>query len=197
MKTKFVNGLFLLAAAVFSTSLGAADEASPDDPGLPIGQRAPAFTLKNQGGKEVSLEALLKKGPVAVVFYRSADWCLYCKLQLIQLQRNIKEIEASGGQVVAISYDSMVVIKRFADRQKITLPLLSDNNSKIIDAYGMRVPDATTEYAGISRHGTFILDQKGVIRAKFSVFSYEDRPAIGALVKALKEARNANEGAKP
>jgi hypothetical protein len=41
----------------------------------------------------VSLDALLKKGPVAVVFIRSVDWCVYCQLQAIELQRNLKEIE--------------------------------------------------------------------------------------------------------
>ena len=35
---------------------------------------APAFTLKAQDGRDVSLDALLKKGLLAMVFYRSADW---------------------------------------------------------------------------------------------------------------------------
>jgi peroxiredoxin len=35
---------------------------------------APAFTLKDQHGRDVSLDSLLKKGPVALVFHRSADW---------------------------------------------------------------------------------------------------------------------------
>ena len=51
-----------------------AQEASPEKTGLAIGQKAPAFTLKDQNDKEVSLASLLKKGPVALVFYRSADW---------------------------------------------------------------------------------------------------------------------------
>jgi len=42
--------------------------------GLAVGERAPKFALKNQDGKPVSSEELLKKGPVVVVFYRSADW---------------------------------------------------------------------------------------------------------------------------
>ena len=43
-------------------------------PGLEAGEKAPAFKLKDQKGKDVSLEELLKKGKVAVVFQRSADW---------------------------------------------------------------------------------------------------------------------------
>ena len=43
-------------------------------PGLAVGKQVPDFVLKDQAGAEQSLAALLKKGPVAVVFYRSADW---------------------------------------------------------------------------------------------------------------------------
>ncbi len=39
-----------------------------------VGEKAPRFTLKDQEGKERSLDELLKKGKVALVFYRSADW---------------------------------------------------------------------------------------------------------------------------
>jgi cytochrome oxidase Cu insertion factor (SCO1/SenC/PrrC family) len=48
--------------------------ASDEQPGLQVGEKAPKFTLKNQEGQERSLDDLLKKGKVALVFYRSADW---------------------------------------------------------------------------------------------------------------------------
>ena len=43
-------------------------------PGIAVGDRAPNFTLKDQEGKERSLDEFLGKGKVALVFYRSADW---------------------------------------------------------------------------------------------------------------------------
>ncbi len=52
----------------------AAAPASPEKIGVAVGQKAPSFTLKDQDDHEVSLAALLKKGPVALVFFRSADW---------------------------------------------------------------------------------------------------------------------------
>ena len=52
----------------------AAEAAAPEKTGLSVGQKAPAFTLKDQNDRDVSLDSLLKKGPVALVFYRSADW---------------------------------------------------------------------------------------------------------------------------
>jgi cytochrome oxidase Cu insertion factor (SCO1/SenC/PrrC family) len=41
---------------------------------LAVGARAPAFALEDQNGRERTLEDFLKKGKVALVFYRSAKW---------------------------------------------------------------------------------------------------------------------------
>jgi len=51
-----------------------AEPAAPEKVGLDVGQKAPAFALKDQNDRDVALDSLLKKGPVALVFYRSADW---------------------------------------------------------------------------------------------------------------------------
>ena len=85
LRLQFLCG-FVLAAALFSAGVCATDIEPPEDAGLPVGRVAPDFSLTGQDGKQVSLASLLKKGPVAVVFHRSADWCLYCKLQMVQLQ---------------------------------------------------------------------------------------------------------------
>jgi cytochrome oxidase Cu insertion factor (SCO1/SenC/PrrC family) len=55
-------------------AVNAAEPASPEKTGLAVGERAPDFTLKDQNDRDASLSALLKKGPVALVFFRSADW---------------------------------------------------------------------------------------------------------------------------
>jgi cytochrome oxidase Cu insertion factor (SCO1/SenC/PrrC family) len=63
------------AALLFlAVTARAAEPAAPEKTGLAVGQKAPSFTLKDQSDRDVSLEALLKKGPVALVFHRSADW---------------------------------------------------------------------------------------------------------------------------
>jgi len=41
---------------------------------IKIGVKAPDFSLKDSSGKEQKLTDHLKKGPVALVFYRSGDW---------------------------------------------------------------------------------------------------------------------------
>jgi peroxiredoxin len=194
MKTRLLT-LCTLAAVMLSTGLQATGEAPTERTGTQIGQHAPLFTLKDQNNQAVSLGEMLKKGPVALVFVRSADWCLYCKLQLIQLQRNLKTIEASGGQVVGISYDPVKVLKHFANEQAITFQLLSDVGSKTIDAYDMRNKQSND---GSANHGVIILDQKGVIRARpYLLSSQPDQHNVDILVNALKEARNVNGETKP
>ena len=47
---------------------------TPSKTGPAIGMTAPSFKLKDQSGKERSLDEFLKKGNVALVFFRSAGW---------------------------------------------------------------------------------------------------------------------------
>ena len=101
----------------------------------------------------------------------------------------MKEIEATGGQLVAISYDSAAILKRFSANSAITYPLLSDPGSKTIDAYGIRNKEAPERWSGIPHPGTFIVDTKGVIRAKLFLEGYKERHAPEALIEALKKAR--------
>jgi hypothetical protein len=64
--------VLLAAPMIFSQEKG--EPASQEQPGLKVGESAPKFTLKDQEGSDRSLNELLEKGPVALVFYRSADW---------------------------------------------------------------------------------------------------------------------------
>ena len=65
---------FLIGAGV-AAGVAAATAPAPDEKtGIKVGENAPEFKLKDQAGKERALSALLKDGPVALVFYRSASW---------------------------------------------------------------------------------------------------------------------------
>jgi peroxiredoxin len=58
-------------------------------------------------------------------------------MQLRKLQSSLKEIEAAGGQVAVISYDSAGTVKRVAAKREVTFLLLSDPGSKTIEAFGI------------------------------------------------------------
>lgn len=108
---------------------------------------------------------------------------------MVQLQTSLKEIEAAGGHLVAISYDSTNVLKRFAAKNAITYPLLADAGSQTIDAYGIRNQEAPARWNGIPHPGTFVVGTNGFIRSKLFLEGYKDRHAAEALVQALRAAR--------
>ena len=64
----------LLLAAPATWPQDKEKSAPEDQTGLKVGEPAPKFTLKDQEGRERSLDEFLTKGKVALVFYRSADW---------------------------------------------------------------------------------------------------------------------------
>ena len=98
-------------------------------------------------------------------------------------------IEEAGVQIVGISYDDPKVLKTFSDRMKIAFPLLSDPESKTIEAYHIRNEAAKGKADGVPNPGTFILDQNGVIRAKIFLDGYRDRHTTDALIEAAKAIR--------
>jgi cytochrome oxidase Cu insertion factor (SCO1/SenC/PrrC family) len=62
-----------LAAMMAAAPAWAADPPA-EKTGLKVGEKAPAFTLKDQAGTERTLAEFVKQGKVALVFYRSAAW---------------------------------------------------------------------------------------------------------------------------
>jgi len=108
---------------------------------------------------------------------------------LVQLQRDLKSIEAEGIQVVGISYDDTKVLKTFSDRMKTAFPLLSDPGSRTIDAYHIRNEDAKGRAEGVPNPGTFILNREGIIRAKLFLEGYRERHTTDALIEAAKSIK--------
>ena len=87
---------------------------------------------------------------------------------------------------MGISYDDPAILKKFAVSNKITFPLLSDPESETIDAYHIRNAAAKGKAAGVPHPGTFLVDSKGVIRAKLFLENFRERHSTEALVKEAK-----------
>jgi cytochrome oxidase Cu insertion factor (SCO1/SenC/PrrC family) len=64
----------VLGLLVGLTGAAGADPPPDEKTGLKVGEKAPEFTLKDQAGKDRALKEMLKDGPVALVFFRSAGW---------------------------------------------------------------------------------------------------------------------------
>lgn len=160
-----------------------------ETPGLNVGARAPDFALVNAAGESVTLSALLAKGPVALAFVRSADWCPFCRTQLQELQKNLPEIAGADIQLVALSYDAPATNAAAAKKLGLTFPLLSDPGSKTIDAYGIRNTEAGGRAAGVPHPVLFIVDRAGTIRAKLARDGYRERPESAEIVAAARNLR--------
>ena len=91
---------------------------------------------------------------------------------------------------MAISYDPVDALTKFADKKQITFPLLSDPESKTIVAYGLLNKEAKGKTKGIPYPGTFLIDKAGVIRAKLFVDGYRERHSIKELLKAVEAIKN-------
>lgn len=99
----------------------------------------------------------------------------------MQLQGDIDAFKTLNTQIVAVSYDSVDVLKKFADSKDITFPLLSDAGSKTIKAFGIHNKD------GLPHPGTFLIDQQGVVKAKLFLEGYRKRHDNAALIDAAKK----------
>lgn len=153
--------------------------------GLRTGQKAPDFSCVDQFGKTQTLETLRGQNGTVLLFYRSADWCPYCKGQLIQLQAAKERFEKQGLKVAGISYDDVEILKYFSGRRKIEFPLLSDPDSKIIRQYQVLNAEAAGPNAGMARPGYFYIDSEGVIREKFFEAKYRERLTGNTLLSKL------------
>ena len=160
--------MVLLAAAI-------AGFAAETIGGLKPGAKAPFFSLQDQAGKPQTLSTLSGRNGLLLLFFRSADWCPFCKGQLVDLEGMQKAFAAKGIGVAAVSYDSPAILADFAKRRAITYPLLSDPSSKLIDGFGIRNREATGMQAGIPYPGYFLIDPHGVINKRFFETEYYNR----------------------
>jgi peroxiredoxin len=109
---------------------------------LKLGDKAPAFTLKDPDGKDVSSATLLAAGPLVVSFYRGV-WCPYCNMELQALQAALPEFERLGAKLVAISPQTQVNSRKSLRQNDLGFPILSDTHNDVAAAFGLKfaMPD--------------------------------------------------------
>jgi peroxiredoxin len=105
--------------------------------GLKAGEKAPDFTLPNAEGKNVSLSAYLKKGPVILKFYRG-EWCPICNLDLRALQKIISEIKSFGASLLAVSPQNSENASTMKEKNKLDFEVLSDSEQSVIKLYKLQ-----------------------------------------------------------
>ena len=136
---------------------------------LAAGDAAPAFTLPDQDGKPVSLSDFA--GSTVIVYFYPADDTPGCTKEACQFNENLGAFGRSGAKVLGISPDSPAKHVKFREKYGLVLPLLSDPDHRVMEAYGAW--GEKTMYGkktvGTIR-STFLVDGQGnVVRAWYNV----------------------------
>ena len=175
-------------------------EASPKP-----GETMPSFALPDERGQIVTMEELLKKGPLAITFHRGY-WCPYCRINTHALAEVQDEIAAEGGQIAAIIPDREHYAAGLKAEADAVFPMLTDFDN----GYAMSLNLAFwvgEEMQGLMTGAgwdvsksqgtntwllpipaTFIVGTDGEVKARFIDPDYRRRPAIEDLISALKDA---------
>jgi peroxiredoxin len=105
--------------------------------------------------------------------------------QLVELQEALPKFEAAGIKLYAVSYDEVGALAEFAHHHDIKYPLLSDVGSKVIDRFGIRNHFVTKDqipYYGIPFPGTYLVDEQGIVSAKFFQRNLAQRESAEAVI---------------
>ena len=183
--------LGLLSLVLTLALAGSPLRANPDfDLGPAVNAKAPDIgTPPDQSGKPRALASLMGEKGLVLFFFRSADWCPFCKAQLMDLNTGVAAIESRGYKLAGLSYDSPAILKGFTEQRSIRYTLLSDPKSEVIDRYKLRdpqYPPGNLAY-GVPRPIIFILDKNGVIKSKLYEETYTKRPPVSLVISTIDE----------
>jgi peroxiredoxin (alkyl hydroperoxide reductase subunit C) len=131
---------------------------------IEAGQPAPAFTLKDQEGNDVSLSDFAGNQAVALVFY-PFTFTGVCEGELCQLRDDIADYQAAGVQVLAVSCDTRHAQRVWAEQKGWTFPVLSDfwPHGAVAQAYGV-----FNDALGCANRATFLIDRNGTVVDTFA-----------------------------
>ena len=184
---RFLTALFLFALAALPVRADA-----PADLGPAVGTNiASLIQAPDQTGKAQNYASLVGDKGAVLVFFRSAKWCPYCQMQLIDLNLHAEKMAAERGyRMIGISYDAPETLAKFATKWEMKFPLLSDQGSKIIEALGIRNTEFKQgHYAyGVPHPLILIADAEGTITAKLHEAAYKDRPEVRVILEAIDKA---------
>ena len=123
---------------------------------LDAGDAAPAFTLPDADGKEVSLSDFPDQR--VIVYFYPAAMTPGCTTQAVDFTAAMDDLGRAGLHVLGVSPDDQPKLAQFRERQSVAFPLLSDPDKAVLGAYGA--------YGEKLLYGKLV---EGVIRSTFVV----------------------------
>ena len=128
-----------------------------------VGEEAPDFTLLTDEGKQVSLKGY--RGGKVVLYFYPKDGTSGCTTEALEFKDFATQFAKEGTVILGISKDSVKSHQAFKEKHQLPFTLLSDSESKVLNAYGVWKEKTLygRKFMGTERT-TFLIDEKGIIR---------------------------------
>jgi peroxiredoxin len=161
---------------------------------IQVGDQAPNFTLvsKTANGPElVTLSDLIGKSNIVLLFVPMA-FTGGCTTEFCEISKGISDYDALDAKVLGISGDNPFAQEAWAQKEGITISLLSDYEHKVTAAYGVAyeqfLPAKNLIMGGVPKRSAFVVDKSGVVQYAEVLENPGDMPnfeAIKATLRAL------------
>ncbi|NVM98595.1 thioredoxin-dependent thiol peroxidase [Arthrobacter sp. SDTb3-6] len=147
------------------------------------GDTAPAFSLPNADGGTTALQDFT--GQNVVVYFYPAAATPGCTKEACDFRDNLASLKSAGYQVLGISPDPVAKLAKFAAKEELTFPLLSDEDHAVADAYAAwgEKKNYGKTYQGLIR-STIVVDGSG----KVALAQYNVR-ATGHVAKLRRDLK--------
>jgi thioredoxin-dependent peroxiredoxin len=143
---------------------------------IQIGDIIPSFTLKDQNGNDFDISSLLGRKKLVIFFYPQ-DGSLNCTREACYF-RDLKDVfSETDAVIVGISGQSVESHKEFAEKNRLTYTILSDNKNIVRKLFG--VP--TKFFGSIPGRVTYVADKSGKVVFIFDSQTETQRHADEAL----------------
>lgn len=159
---------------------------------IQVGDKAPDFTLVTktaEGPALVKLSELVGTANLVLLFVPMA-FTGVCTKEFCDISAGIKDYEALDAKVLGISGDNPFAQAAWAEKEGITIPLLSDYEHAVAKAYGVAyeqfLPSKNLIMGGVPKRSAFVVDKAGIVRYAEVKESPGDLPDFDAVKAALK-----------
>ena len=150
---------------------------------LQTGDPAPAFSLPDADGKQVSLADHL--GRKVIVYFYPAALTPGCTKQACDFTDNLDVLAEAGYDVIGISPDKPEKLGKFREKEHLRVTLLADPEREVLVAYGAFGEKSMygKTVTGVIR-STVVVDEQGKVeRALYNV------KATGHVAKLLRDLK--------
>ena len=143
---------------------------------LKEGDMAPAFTAATNGGGKVSLADF--KGQHVVLYFYPKDDTPGCTKEACGFRDQFAAFKRAGAVVLGVSVDPVKAHDKFVAKFKLPFTLLSDEDRKIVQDYGVWGEKVFMgrKYLGTHRV-TFLIGPDGRIKKIWQSVKPEEHPA--------------------